>query len=212
MRFIISSEQIRFFNERGFIEFEDLLSAKEMVSLTSSIPSQSALQCYKDGRDQWKSDANRKQILFKIKWATIAKTLFVEKPLRMAFDQDLRSFDTFQPIFDKRYSLQQISSIQNLVGAFVIRLTEGPELENGLDFCPIPKKAGNAIFFKTDLPFSFDPFLNVPNQAAILVAYCKENSVYMFQPNDPHTHTLKKEGYVFGDRLKNQTHPIILCE
>jgi hypothetical protein len=42
-----------------------------------------------------------------------------------------------------------------------------------------------------------------------LAIYGKGDSVYIFNELDPHTHELKKLGYVFGDRLKPNDFPFV---
>ncbi|MBS0635234.1 MAG: hypothetical protein JSR37_07205 [Verrucomicrobia bacterium] len=49
-----------------------------------------------------------------------------------------------------------------------------------------------------------------PDARYFLIGWADERAQYILQPNDPHTHDLKKLGYVFGDRLQEQWHPTLL--
>jgi hypothetical protein len=47
-------------------------------------------------------------------------------------------------------------------------------------------------------------------QKFLLFLYAEEDALYTLNPLDPHTHALKRMGYVFGDRLKETTHPHLI--
>ncbi|QLH36192.1 MAG: hypothetical protein HWD61_08680 [Parachlamydiaceae bacterium] len=43
----------------------------------------------------------------------------------------------------------------------------------------------------------------------MLLAFADFRTVYILNENDPHTHTLKHLGYVFGDKLSDKLNPIV---
>ena len=43
----------------------------------------------------------------------------------------------------------------------------------------------------------------------LLIAYSPLITLYTYNLLDPHVHELKKYGYVFGDRVTNDTHPVV---
>lgn len=64
------------------------------------------------------------------------------------------------------------------------------------------EKAGHGLFFKPE---------NLPHLTApvFLISYCDVKTFYLLNKRDPYTHAPKKLGYVFGDLLRNDTHPLI---
>ena len=71
-------------------------------------------------------------------------------------------------------------------------------------------KAGNGVFFSPQATIDFQIlFTKRQGFAYILVVYVQSTTVYILNTNDPHAHTLKKYGYVFGDKLSDKSNPII---
>ncbi|MCH9614838.1 MAG: hypothetical protein SP1CHLAM54_00540 [Chlamydiia bacterium] len=77
--------------------------------------------------------------------------------------------------------LDETSSVQYLTGALI--LGENPTMIN------------------TETDFECGP--------SLVIAFCSSVAVYVKNDADPHTHDLKKMGLVFGDRLQNDTHPLL---
>ena len=66
---------------------------------------------------------------------------------------------------------------------------------------------GHAIF---SLPAMDLASLPLDKEARyFLICWAEERSQYILQPRDPHTHELKRRGFVFGDRLKEEWHPTL---
>lgn len=57
------------------------------------------------------------------------------------------------------------------------------------------------LFFHPNMPHPID-------HPVYLVALGAPESRYIHKPTDPENARLKKEGYAFGDLLKNETHPL----
>lgn len=86
-------------------------------------------------------------------------------------------------------TLQEITSFQGLVGGLIL----APD--------------GGGTFFSLTcnlVDLNLDPELDYT-----LVVYARDQVVYVYNPKDPHTHDLKDQGYVFGDRLQARTHPLL---
>ena len=64
------------------------------------------------------------------------------------------------------------------------------------------EKAGSGIFFNPESPMP-------AAEHAFLIIYSDTKTIYHLNKKDPHTHALKKLGYVFGDLVKSDTHPFI---
>jgi hypothetical protein len=96
------------------------------------------------------------------------------------------AFDQWIP--EKCQELNEHSCINNLLGTFVISLEEG---------------SGSFYLPATPLP-------NFENGPFLMIAYCDKYSQYLYEERDPQVHFLKSLGYVFGDRLSDRLHPILL--
>lgn len=113
-------------------------------------------------------------------------------------------------------TLKQMSSIQGIVSGLILTLSDTPSEKELLKteedhsvLTPYPGKIGSGLFFFPNVPLSFDYLLETPGISQLLIVYTKETALYIHNPMDPHTHALKKLGYVFGDRLRSSTHPIV---
>lgn len=183
MKFAISQDQRDFFRKNGWISFSDLLDSKELDSLKAGIevalkpaPRKSLFQ---QGRDLWRKDERIKKIVQSRRLVDFAFELVQKKPIRLAFDQWI-------PANSKE--INEHSSINNLLGIFIISLADG---------------SGSFYLPSTPLP-SFE------NDPCLMIAYCDKYSQYLYEEADPQVHFLKSLGYVFGDRLNDQLHPILL--
>lgn len=183
MKFALSQEQRDFFRKNGWVSFADILDSKELDSLNGGIgaalkpaPRKSLFQ---QGRDLWRKEERIKKIAQSRRLIDLAFELIQKKPIRLAFDQWIP---------ENSKDLNEHSSINNMLGMFIINLTDG-----------------SASFY---LPST--PLPNFENSTYLMVAYCDKYSQYLFEERDPQVHFLKSLGYVFGDRLNDQLHPILL--
>lgn len=222
MRFSLTADQKHFFSQEKHIEFEDLLSESEaeelrihadrLVAKRMNLPSiehTPPSDIFLAGRDLWREDPFIKKSLFRQEFAELASLLFGQKLVRLAYDQYVRTAElTGSSPYPSCTSLDQASCLQKVSGALILGLTDpapGPKDR----FSPLPKKKASALFVSGSKLLTFGPLFETPNQALLILAYCDDKTLYIHQPKDPHTHALKKEGYVFGDRLESRTHPIL---
>ncbi|MDF2550068.1 MAG: hypothetical protein K0S07_1135 [Chlamydiales bacterium] len=70
-------------------------------------------------------------------------------------------------------------------------------------------KPGDLAFLEADQPFPFDELYGKETGEYLLIAYAEPQALYTLHERDIHTHLLKREGYVFGDRLKDPYHPLL---
>lgn len=129
--------------------------------------------------------------------STLAFVLSQEKPLRLAYDQfffgGFSSFDKDRKslFLDNDYPLQERLSVSEPVIAAYLHL-----------------KTGKLIFLK---PSETVPKIEMGERALLLV-FTRLNSLYQPCANDPMDPFLKKKGYVYGDKLKDSYHPVLLRE
>ncbi len=216
MRFKLLGAHREFFQNNGYIELESLLSSEEISTLAShadklvekrlsdQIAYKSPEELFRVGRDLWREDDFLRKKILSHPLAEIGAELFKKKKIMIGFDQLLRTGS--KPGFSNLVpsSLNDISSIFPLSGALLIHLS-GTRIPSEI----IPSQPENVIFFSSDAIIPWEIFFQLPNQSYLLIAYAHPESVYVLQKKDLHTHALKKRGYVFGDRLRHETHPII---
>lgn len=185
MKFAISQEQRDFFRKNGWISFVDLIDQKELASLNEGIEAALKLKPVRgksllsQGRDLWRKEERVKKVVQSRRLVEFAFEWIQKKPLRLAFDQWIP---------ENSKELNEHSAINQLLGIFFIRLTDG----SGAFYLP-----------STPLPdFEEGPFF--------MIAYCDKYSQYLYEERDPQVHFLKSLGYVFGDRLSDRLHPILL--
>lgn len=220
MRFIITPDQRDFFRKNHFIEFDDLLSGKTIATVckesdeillkrVNCAPSKSnrLSSLYKAGYDLWRDSPAIKIATQKLSIAHIASELFQTYPLRIAFDQFLTPK---MPLFQSSFSLMDISSIQPLAGGvfFLLENLDDDPVQKMGGF-PLPKNAGNALFFSPTLAIPWPAFARLSHLKLLLVAFAPKKSFYCPEANDPHSPSFKKLGYVYNDLLKETLHPII---
>ena len=218
MRYTTSSEHQDYFSKQGMIEFEELLSAKEIEELEmkteellagrmacapAKLEYQTAKNLFLAGRNLSREDGAVKKIVMHQRFVDLAFSTLHAPRLRLAYDEYIRTGAQGGTIFNHAYSLQGVSCFQSIVCGFLIKLcdTESP--------IPFPQKKGSVLFFKGSTLFPWDTLFETPHQRHLLIAYGSQKLIYTLEKNDPHTHALKREGYVFGDLLANATHPTL---
>jgi hypothetical protein len=197
-RFATSSEQREFFSQHGFIAFEELLPPEEAAELGACLSLHATLSSYAAGRDLWRENPLVKKVVLRRDLAEVASALLHTGPLRIAYDQLLLAPLPFtQPV-----SLHHISALQPMLGGYALALGAAQTRTTGL----LPTACGDALFFNASFPLPLD---DLGGQPFLLITYCAHKTLYTLQRGDPGVHTLKKLGYVFGDRIHSHTHPLI---
>lgn len=187
MKFTISLDQRNYLHNTGYIPFYDLLNAAELKIL-SELPT-------KKQRDLWRTQAPLKQIVFSKRLAELVFELTQKKPLRLAYDQYIperlhyEEQDPLKEIFGSE-PLQNRTSISSLIGALLIGI-----------------KTSESYFI---LPTCAFPYESLEPHPFFMIAYGDSHSQYLYETRDPENHYLKSLGYVFGDHLKDNLHPILL--
>ena len=238
MRFAIAREHMDFFYKNYFVEFDNLLSPEEVETLRKEIDNELLQRChsygepldkispssiYMGGHDLWRTNNQIKKIVLRPKLAEIAGALTKVRPLRIGYDQVFRTseivrfFSNHEKPLSLNIPLSQMSSLTGVVCGLMLRLSPAEvqgvssPLSKGVDssLIPWPSLPGNGIFFAPHISLSLSYFFENPNLYGLLIVYLEDNTIYVLEKNDPHTHALKKLDYGFGDRLRNSTHPIV---
>lgn len=205
--------------------------AKEALSERLKLPIErlskiSSEKLFMNGRDLWRSQPILQKLATQAHFAEIAAELVEKRILRLGYDQffpDLQhkpllseNETTFSNFLQKRGSLQEVSCMSDVICGFVLAFDDRkeapavilPETLSGIDI--FPSKKGNIIFFKPNLPINWISLEQHFGQTFYMVVYTSQTSHYALQLEDPHTHALKRLGYVFNDQLTDKLHPIVL--
>lgn len=197
MKQILTTQQEAYFTKHGYIELEGL--ALDLDALRALFPDK-----YELGRDLWRTRPALEALLLR-KIGPFAVALSGKTQLRLAFDQWLPG--NFH--FDKMAPCKDLFSVQGLAVCCLLSFAEVPlPRAANLGILPLPSHKGHLLFFKPTLLLDW-PKLARTGAELYLSAYALPASVYVQNPKDPCTNSLKPLGYGFGDRLNNQSHPII---
>ncbi len=227
MKFLLTSDQLYFFQQNGYIEFEQFLTEKQLEiinlaiqeALSPSLTKASSEEQFMGGRDL----CHRNQSLFK--WACqnhfahIMSDLIQTRPLRFGFDQwfssvqessNLRLKKTtehYQSFLDQKASLESVSCVKGVAGGLMICLSSGSGDREKDD--PFPFHKESVLFMSPSTVWNWNSIRQHPGQNFYMIVYTELSAWYQFQPADPHTHEWKRLGYVFNEKLADQRHPIV---
>jgi hypothetical protein len=216
MRFKIAGAHREFFQKNGYIELESVLTPQEVEILSSSADAliqnrlsdtlefRSPKELYRVSHDLWRDDKTLQKKILSHTFAEIGAELFKKETLHIAYDQLLRTGST--PGFPNQTpsTLNETSSIFPLAGALLIHLS-GSRILSEL----VPSQPENVVYLSPEIILPWELFFQQPHQSYLLISYATPQSIYVLQKKDPHTHGLKKLGYVFGDRVMHSQHPIV---
>ncbi len=216
MRFKLIADHRKFFSQEKQIELEDVFKPEAIEALSGLvdqilgqkmrklIETEPPHNLFKVGRDLWRDHPDIKHFVCHRTIGHLAGQLYDPPLLQLAFTQVFRTTEQTGFSLLPPSSLQEISCIQPLAGAALIRL-KGKAHHSPL----LPKKRENLVFFAPDLLIPWEIFFQEPHQSYLLIAFAPAKALYLLEKRDLHTHDLKKLGYVFGDRLKGELHPIL---
>jgi len=209
MRLVLTDDQKEFFRRNHFIEIEGLLPLEKIaqieklsdLTLAKRTGSRSS---FLQGYDLWRDNQELKEILHKRSLIKIIAELFNTFPLRIAFDQYIKT--TFPSPIETTWALEELSCIKPLAGSMLIPLSFSKPLKSHF---PFPQK-GNVLFLAPDYPIPWPSLFGLEDLKLLIVSFAPEKAIYQQEIRDPHQHVLKKWGYVFGDSLSNQLHPLLI--
>ncbi|GAB4190724.1 MAG: hypothetical protein Tsb0015_12170 [Simkaniaceae bacterium] len=224
----------RFVEFEGLLSEEEADRLREAIFQTISnrlrkkppLEESSAREVFLEGHNLFTDNKLVRKYVLRRNFAEIASSLLGIRPLRIAFDQFIYTRENeslfhekeISKVLPNEISLHQMSSVEPVVCGCILNLAKQCSTAPAETFSiaqdmemliPIPSCPGHGIFFQVDAPISFESLYAVPNQNLLLIVYGKDKMLYTKNDRDPHVHQLKKLGYVFGDKLKNETHPII---
>lgn len=206
--------------------------AERLETRPSRVKDKSADQIFLAGRDLWRSDEQIKKTVVQRLLAEIASELIERKPLRLGYDQFYPNpiqaqklvtiTNPFVDFLQQQPTIKEISCINGILCGLMLCLS-GAKGKEFLDVAPMeksptllippvnifPKIAGHGVFFHPDARIDLNQLLERPGQDYLMIIYTQATAQYTLQEGDLNTHTLKRLGYVFGDRLSDKLNPIV---
>lgn len=220
MRIHLTADQHAFFRKNRFLELEDVVPLEVAQAASDAIDHQlgaqslgriSPTRAYQQGRDLWRRDEAVKRVSCFRPLAELCSELSGVRTIRIAYDQLLRTGANDQeavPLVNT--DLNSISSIQQIDGAVVVRLSPGGDDILGEEMSWLPRRCGSVVAVDPKIVLRFVDLYRAPCVNYLLVTYAGPRAIYVLNPKDSHTHSLKPLGYVFGDRLREETHPTLV--
>jgi len=201
MKYQISANQRHFFDTNHWIEFEELITKTDQEKLLK------AIQKHASCKDLCRDIAEVRDVLFAPKFSAIAGLLCQKTPLRYGFDE-LYCESSHTLAFSCLSNERAVSGLELAMMLCLEGSSEADSEENEHMhiFC---KKERNAIFFTPTASCDPKAFLRHRNQTYLLFAWASRDALYLYNQKDPNLHELKKLGYVFGDKVREKTHPIL---
>ena len=208
-----AKEHRDFFRKLGAIEFEGVIDDEELAQLNAATDAtlktrrqaandKRAASPYMLGHDLWRDSTIVRDFVTKKKWGRIACELLDVPSLRMGCDQ---LYGNYSGCPMGKPTLDELSSFVGTACGVAVALSDA----DGDALLPFGCCAGGIIFFKADLPIAMETLTERQPQRFLIITYTLPTAIYRHHSSDPHTHALKRHGYIFGDRLKEELNPLI---
>jgi hypothetical protein len=211
--------------EELFLSLKEAIAERLSVTL-ERLPWQHPDKMYMVGRDLWRTHPSLKKLILQNHLAEIAAEILEKKPLRYGYDQffvsalkngraaDEERENAYIKMLRHHSTLEELSCLQGISCGLMLCLhsevdqsVSKKESEGPINvFSP---RAGSGVYFSSNVMVDWKQLLHYPNNCYLLIVYTPATSVYFLQEGDLHTHSLKRLGYSFGDKLNDRLHPIV---
>jgi hypothetical protein len=199
MRFSMTSQQTAFFTKNGYIELAGLSFDPEAVFAAARALSEPF------GRDLWRKSDLLNQLAFRKLGPAISHLAM--RPVRLACDQWIPSLK-----LDKPAPIKDLLCVQGLelCALFTANRVEIPQRRAAaLGIPPFASDPGSVLFVKPNIVLDWSLLTRAPVDLYLVAYAAARMGVYVHQPKDPATHSLKAFSYEFGDKLKDPFHPLL---
>jgi len=207
----------------------DLVLAERSKVIPERLKTLSSEKMFLEGRDLWRLSPFLQKYVAHSRFTEIASELIEVKSLRLGYDQFFPSrqekpfanetSQVYSHFLEQITPLQTVSCLKGIACGFMISLggkevEKGEKIEDPLEnpvegIDVFPREAGHVIFFQPNLVINWNQLYSHLGQKYYMVVYTQIHANYQLEPQDPHTHTLKRVGYVFNDKLDDRLNPII---
>ncbi len=208
MLIALSKDQNAFFEKNGYLELEGFFSPRSIEMVRKKLlhffhgakwdKAAFTKTLFETGHGIYIKEKEMQKSLSFTRLAAIASSLAYQPTVRYVSDQLCA-----QPFMLGESPLQEANSVKGaLIGCFIsLGSLEIEESETTLS-------KGSVIFYRINGPVP-EALQTYANTAFWFILFGGMNLQYLYNEKDFHTHDLKKLGYVFGDSLKQKTHPIL---
>ena len=199
MRLSLSSQQTAFFTKNGYIELAGLPFDQETLFAAAG----SLAEPF--GRDLWRKSDLLRQILCKKMGPALSH--LTARPLRLACDQWVSSLK-----LDKAAPIKDLLCIQGLeiCALFTEKSVECPHRRAAaLGIPPFVSDPMSILFVKPNIVIDWPLLAKAPVNLYMAVYAAARMGVYVHNPKDKATYSLKAFSYEFGDPLKDPFHPLL---
>jgi hypothetical protein len=214
VKFLISGDQISFYERFGYVALESFFSKTAVQKLSVGISSEIKrrrtvnpnLAVVFHERDLALSSQVVRSVLFSSSLAKGAFEFIRQRPLRYAYDQILHGFSPGQAFPIPETVCVGPILLNALICIYPPTCSEAVMPVQGVLSAP-PLTEGGVSFFSTRTLIA--PKADFDGEY-ILLGYGGAHLLYRHEERDPCLHTLKKYGYMLNDSLKQTTHPSLL--
>lgn len=212
MKYCIDNDLKRSFEENHFVLLQGLLTREKAQELCLLVEKQVPKRDFA-GRNLAIASKDIRDILFTQAIGSIEKALCGKTKLRYGTDWVWQGSIVPWSKAKEAISLASMVSVRPAILGCIIALTDGALEENvssSSEFV-LPAEAGDALFFDAEAPFIWENLHATSlQQKYLLLLLAGERALYVLNPEDASTHFLKSQGLVFGDRLPENTHPLLV--
>lgn len=234
MKIAIAKEHRDFFKKNRWIELEDLITDQQVhllnYEINQTLSERLAIplnklsfasdeKVFMQGRDLWRSNDALRKLICQPRIGEIVSELVEVKPIRIGYDQYIPAVNPtkiamgqaghFAGFVNRQITLDDMSCLKGIAAGLLICLNEPSDLVYSEELDVFPAQPGRVIVLNPQLTIDFARLLDHPKQSYYLVVYTLSSCYYVLQSNDAHTHSLKKEGYIYNDKLSEKNNPII---
>ena len=237
-KFAIANEHHLHFEKQQFIELEGVIPMDQILQLQLNVNKTMNLsmaeygqwsaqplsdELFLEGRDLWRKNDFVKKIVLDKELVGIASELLRQRFVRLGYDQFLLggSFKSVPEnpndnllsartlLTTQQTNLDEISCIRGALCGLIICLRSAKEPLERQPGSLFPVEAGHMTFFTAQANIDFSELSKREGQEFLLIVYAEKTTLYVANEKDPHWHGLKRLGYVFGDRVRDNLHPVL---
>ena len=154
MKYAIEGDHRNFFQNHHRIEFDGLLSPEQIKACNSALNEVLGVRLgttqanvnklpaetlFIAGHDMWRAHPVIKKIVTQRTFGEVAAELFLQQPLRLAYDQLIippvpkihqsEEAEAYAELMKKGSNLESMSAIQGVVGGLMLCLADGPQMK-----------------------------------------------------------------------------------
>lgn len=237
-KFALANEHHLHFEKQSFIELEGVIPMDQILQLQLSLDKTLALsmaeygqwkaqplpdELYLNGRDLWRQNEIVKKVVWDKQLVGIASELMRKRFVRLGYDQFLLGGPLKETpknakeellgartlLLNPQTNLEEMSCLQGTLCGVIICLSSAKQPFERAPTSLFPSEPGHITFFTSQANLNLSELSQRDGQKFLLIVYAEKTTLYIANEKDPNWHGLKRLGYVFGDRVKDNLHPVL---